>query len=204
MEEMTVLFQGDSVTDCDRKREDAEDLGLGYAVMAASLFSARYPERNVRFLNRGIGGNRVRDLRARWQEDCIELKPDVVSILIGINDTWRRFDADSITTAEEYERDYRYLLTELKEKLPDTRIVMMDPFFLPIDDKEGWREDLDPRIAAVRSLAKEFGAVYIPLDGLFAAQYIASEPERYSQDGVHPNWTGHAFIAERFLEYVKL
>ncbi len=204
MEEMTVLFQGDSVTDCDRKREDAEDLGLGYAVMAASLFSARYPERNVRFLNRGIGGNRVRDLRARWQEDCIELKPDVVSILIGINDTWRRFDSDSITTAEEYERDYRYLLTELKEKLPDTRIVMMDPFFLPIGDKEGWREDLDPRIAAVRSLAKEFGAVYIPLDGLFAAQYIASEPERYSQDGVHPNWTGHAFIAERFLEYVKL
>ena len=81
---------------------------------------------------------------------------------------------------------------------------MMDPFFLPIGDKEGWREDLDPRIAAVRSLAKEFGAVYIPLDGLFAAQYIASEPERYSQDGVHPNWTGHAFIAERFLEYVKL
>ena len=204
MEEMTVLFQGDSVTDCDRKREDAEDLGLGYAVMAASLFAARYPERNVRFLNRGIGGNRVRDLRARWQEDCIELKPDVVSILIGINDTWRRFDADSITTAEEYERDYRYLLTELKEKLPDTRIVLMDPFFLPIGDKEGWREDLDPRIAAVRSLAKEFGAVYIPLDGLFAAQYIASEPERYSQDGVHPNWTGHAFIAERFLEYVKL
>lgn len=204
MEEMTVLFQGDSVTDCGRKREDAEDLGLGYAVMAASLFAARYPERNVRFLNRGIGGNRVRDLRARWQEDCIELKPDVVSILIGINDTWRRFDADSITTAEEYERDYRYLLTELKEKLPDTRIVLMDPFFLPIGDKEGWREDLDPRIAAVRSLAKEFGAVYIPLDGLFAAQYIASEPERYSQDGVHPNWTGHAFIAERFLEYVKL
>ncbi len=204
MEEMTVLFQGDSVTDCGRDRENAEDLGFGYAVMAASEFSARDPRRNVKFINRGISGNRVRDLRSRWQEDCIDLKPDLVSIMIGINDTWRRFDADSITTPEEYERDYRYILNEIRTKLPGTKIVLMDPFFLPIGDKEGWREDLDPRIAIVRSLAKEFGAVYIPLDGLFAAQYIISEPEKYSQDGVHPNWTGHAFIADKFLEYVKL
>mgnify|MGYP005772207665 CR=1 FL=1 len=204
MEKMTVLFQGDSVTDCGRDRENAEDLGFGYAVMAASEFSARNPRRNVKFINRGISGNRVRDLRSRWQEDCIDLKPDLVSIMIGINDTWRRFDADSITTPEEYERDYRYILNEIRTKLPKTKIVLMDPFFLPIGDKEGWREDLDPRIAIVRSLAKEFGAVYIPLDGLFAAQYIISEPEKYSQDGVHPNWTGHAFIADKFLEYVKL
>ena len=204
MEKMTVLFQGDSVTDCGRDRENAEDLGFGYAVMAASEFSARDPQRNVKFINRGISGNRVRDLRSRWQEDCIDLKPDLVSIMIGINDTWRRFDADSITTPEEYERDYRYILNEIRTKLPKTKIVLMDPFFLPIGDKEGWREDLDPRIAIVRSLAKEFGAVYIPLDGLFAAQYIISEPEKYSQDGVHPNWTGHAFIADKFLEYVKL
>ena len=85
MEKMTVLFQGDSVTDCGRDRENAEDLGFGYAVMAASEFSARNPRRNVKFINRGISGNRVRDLRSRWQEDCIDLKPDLVSIMIGIN-----------------------------------------------------------------------------------------------------------------------
>lgn len=88
--------------------------------------------------------------------------------MIGINDTWRRFDENSITTPEEYESDYRFLLTEIKTKLPGTKIVLMDPFFLPIGDKEGWREDLNPRIEIVRSLAREFNAVYIPLDGLFA------------------------------------
>lgn len=204
MEEMTVLFQGDSVTDCCRDKENPDDLGFGYAVMVASEFSARNPKRNVKFINRGVGGARIRDLRSWWQEHCIDLKPDLVSILIGINDTWRRFDENSITTPEEYERDYRFLLNEIKTKLPDTKIVLMDPFFLPIGDKEGWREDLNPRIEIVRSLAREFNATYIPLDGLFAAEYIKSYPEKYSQDGVHPNGTGHAFIADKFMEYVTL
>src|SRR5690606_15681946 len=112
-----VLFQGDSITDCGRDRRSGDHLGWGYAMMAASWFSALYPERRVTFLNRGVSGDRTKDLVARWEEDCIALKPDWVSILIGINDTWRRYDSGDPTPLEEFERNYRRLLTEVKERL---------------------------------------------------------------------------------------
>src|SRR6266487_5331064 len=105
----TVLFQGDSITDAGRKRHDRHDLGYGYSMMAASWFSALYPERRVTFLNRGISGNRVVDLEHRWQSDCLELQPAPtwVSIMIGINDTWRRYDHGQLTTEQQYEAGYR-------------------------------------------------------------------------------------------------
>ncbi|MEG2381165.1 MAG: SGNH/GDSL hydrolase family protein [Oscillospiraceae bacterium] len=196
-----ILFQGDSVTDCDRSREDLNDLGLGYPKFVAGFFNARYPGEDVNFLNRGISGNRVRDLKARWANDCIALKPDIVSILIGINDTWRRYDeANDPTTAAEYESDYRYILNEIKTKLPNTEIVMMEPFVLQSPpDRLIWREDLDPKIHVVRKLAAEFGATFIALDGIFAEASIASYPAKWSADGVHPSPNGHALIAENWL-----
>ncbi|TFG73396.1 MAG: GDSL family lipase, partial [Anaerolineales bacterium] len=112
-----VLFQGDSITNAGRSRDNDADLGHGYAALAAAWFSALYPEKNVKFLNRGISGNRVADLKARWDNDCLDLHPTWVSIMIGINDTWRRFDSDDPTSTENYERDFRFICTEVHDKL---------------------------------------------------------------------------------------
>jgi lysophospholipase L1-like esterase len=197
-----VLFQGDSITDCGRNREKGDDLGKGYALMAAGLFGARYPEKKVTFLNRGIGGNRVKDLVARWQQDCIDLHPTCVSIYIGINDTWRRFDRDDPTSAEDFESGYRQLLESTRRQL-NARLILIEPFVLPVpEDRKRWREDLDPKIHVVRELAREYGALLVPLDGLFAQACVKAEPKFWAHDGVHPSPAGHALIAKAWLDTV--
>lgn len=198
-----VLFQGDSITDCGRSREDDGNLGLGYPNMVAAWFNASYPEKNVKFINRGISGNRVKDLVARWEEDCINLKPSLVSILIGINDCWRRYDSNDPTEVEDYTAGYREILTQVRDNL-NAQILICEPFVLPFpEDRKKWREDLDPKIQAVRELAREFDTLYIPLDGLFAEASIKREPEFWAPDGVHPSQAGHAFIAQAWLKAVK-
>ena len=198
-----VLFQGDSITDCGRVRDNENHLGGGYANMTAAQFSALYPEKNVRFINKGISGNRVKDLQARWQEDCINLKPDWVSILIGINDCWRRYDRNDPTSTEQYETGLRDILQQVKEKL-NARLLLLEPFVLPVpEDRKNWREDLDPKIHAARSLAREFDALYIPLDGLFAQASTRREPAFWAPDGVHPTPAGHALITQAWLKAVK-
>lgn len=199
----TILFQGDSITDAGRSRDDGASLGGGYANLAAAWFSALYPEKQVRFLNRGISGNRVTDLRQRWQADCLDLQPDWVSILIGINDVWRRYDSDDITELAAFETDYRHILTAIHQKL-GANVILCEPFVLPTPpDREAWREDLDPKIAVIRKLAREFGTLYVPLDGLFAAASAQREPAFWAADGVHPSQAGHALIAQAWLRTVK-
>jgi lysophospholipase L1-like esterase len=197
-----VLFQGDSITDCGRSRADGGDLGHGYALMAAGWFLSLRPESKVTFLNRGIGGNVVADLKARWQADCIDLRPNWVSIMVGINETGRRFSRDDITSAESYESDYRDILTRAREQL-EARFILMEPFVLPVPpDRARWREDLDPRIHVVRRLAREFDALLVPLDGLFAQAAARREPAFWAPDGVHPTPAGHALMARAWLEAV--
>ena len=197
-----VLFQGDSITDRGRNREDGADLGGGYAMMAAAWFLAMYPERQVRFLNRGISGNRAKDLVARWQPDCIALKPTWVSVMIGINDTWRRYDSGDPTTTEAYEASYRAILTQTRRDL-GARLVIMEPFLLPTpDDRLAWRVDLDPKIQVARQLAREFHAVFVPLDGIFAQAATRQSPGYWAADGVHPTPAGHALIAQSWLRAV--
>lgn len=197
-----VLFQGDSVTDVGRNRDDGNDLGFGYPMFVASWFSAMYPDANVRFINRGVSGNRVRDLKARWRQDCLDLKPDWVSILIGINDCWRRYDSNDPTSVEAFEADYRYILDQVKEEL-GAKIIILEPFVLPTpEDRMQWREDLDPKIQAVRKLAREYGALLIPLDGIMAQACTRREPAFWAADGVHPTPAGHALIAQAWLKAV--
>lgn len=204
--ELTVLFQGDSITDAGRTaNKDPNVLGGGYPLFVNAMFHAENPGRHVRFINRGISGNRARDLRARWEKDCIDLHPDILSILIGINDTWRRYDSNDPTTPEKFEEDYRWILDRTRTALPNTEIVILEPFLLPEPaDKQIFREDLDPKIHVARRLAAEFQTQYIPLDGIFAAAAIASGSQRWSGDGVHPSHEGHALIAEHWLESVDL
>lgn len=195
-----VLFQGDSITDYHRDRNDDASLGYGYPhLVAARLWTSRT---DLKFINKGISGNRVKDLEARWDEDCIELKPDLVSILIGINDTWRRYDRNDPTSTAQFEDTYGRILQRVKTEL-NVPIVMMEPFLLPVKlGQEDWREDLDPKIEAVRRLAREFAAVYIPLDGIFAAASVQAAPEFWAYDGVHPSLAGSGLIAEAWLKAV--
>lgn len=196
-----VLFQGDSITDAGRSRSDDTQLGAGYPALVAAWYTAGHPAKRVRFLNRGISGNRVKDLRARWQADCLDLRPNVVSILIGINDTWRRYDSNDPTTAEAYAEGYRAILDAVREA--GARLVILEPFVLPTPaDRMAWRVDLDPKIQVARSLAREFGALYVPLDGLFAAACTRQAPAVWAADGVHPTPAGHALIARAWLEAV--
>ncbi len=194
-----VLFQGDSITDCGRSRDNDAELGHGYAALLAAWLSAQYPCRSITFLNRGISGNRAKDLLARWDADCIALKPDWISILIGINDVWRRYDKDDPTSAGQYEASYRALLEQTRARC-NARLILCEPFVLPVPpDREQWREDLDPKIAVVRKLAREFGAYYVPLDGVFAAACTRRAPVFWAHDGVHPSPAGHALIAQAWL-----
>ncbi|MGC9212578.1 MAG: SGNH/GDSL hydrolase family protein [Athalassotoga sp.] len=202
-----VLFQGDSITDYMRKREDPDDLGNGYPFFVSALWNIEHPGINVKFLNRGISGNRVRDLKSRWTKDCIDLKPTVVSILIGINDTWRRFDSNDPISVEDFERDYRFILDKVKEI--GSKIVILEPYLIEsvkserTPNKEAWRIDLDPKIHVVRKLALEYKAIFIPLDGIMAGYCSSKDPLFWSYDGVHPTVNGSVLIAKKWIEYVE-
>ena len=198
-----VLFQGDSITDAGRNRTDPTNLGGGYAMMAASWFAATRPSLNVQFLNRGVSGDRAKDLEARWTDDCLALKPTWVSIMIGINDTWRRFDSNEATSTESFETSYRKILQRAVQTL-NCRFILLEPFVLPEPrDRRKWREDLDPKIDVVRHLAREFDAVLVPLDGIFAEASTRRDCAFWAGDGVHPSLPGHALIAQSWLKAVK-
>jgi lysophospholipase L1-like esterase len=188
----TYVFIGDSVTDCDRRERPDGPLGNGYVRFLSEQFAAGGEEIDV--LNRGISGDRVRDLRARWEADCLDLQPTLVSIAVGINDTWRRYDSGDPTTAEDFEDDYRSLLFPLR--VANVAMVLVEPFLLPISDEQRmWREDLDPKIQIVRGLAGEFGATLVPTDALLAAAAEEAGVEAIALDGVHPTTRGHQLLA---------
>ncbi|MDR1325893.1 MAG: SGNH/GDSL hydrolase family protein [Treponema sp.] len=197
----TVLFQGDSITDCGRKREDSRSLGLGYPSIVARLYDTLFPGHGVNFLNRGVSGDRSSELLRRYDADIVALKPSLVSFLIGINDTWRRYDSNDPTSTEAFERNYRSILQNVKRDLPSARIVIIEPFLLnTMADKRSWREDLDPKIAALRALARDFADVFIPMDGIFVSYVVSGKRDvDITADGVHPTPTGHAIIAESWL-----
>ncbi|NLW50485.1 MAG: SGNH/GDSL hydrolase family protein [Candidatus Brocadiaceae bacterium] len=199
-----VLFQGDSITDCGRDRKNGADMGRGYALMASAWFSALNPEKEVEFINRGISGDTVVDLKARWQSDCIDLKPTWVSVLIGINDTARAFTRDTPTSPEQFESDYRGLLDRVRNEC-GARIVLIEPFLLPsMPERAAWREDLDRKIESVHRLATDFEALLVPMDQMFRNACTLREARWWSHDGVHPGAAGHALMAQAWLAALKV
>jgi lysophospholipase L1-like esterase len=195
-----ILFTGDSITDSGRRNDKNHPLGnAGYVLFAAAAITEHVASPKLEIYNRGIGGNRVKDLLGRFDADLLALKPTVVSILIGINDTWRRFDANDPTTTEAYEADYRTILTRIRDEL-GARVVLLEPFLLHVPpDRATWRSDLNPRIDVVRKLALEFGTELIPLDGLFAQAATQAPPAFWAEDGVHPTIPGSQLIAKAWL-----
>ncbi|MBM5607801.1 GDSL-type esterase/lipase family protein [Listeria ivanovii] len=194
-----LLFLGDSVTDAGRDFADGYDLGQGYVKYIADSLKTE----DVTVLNRGVSANRVADLHRRIDTDAIELAPDVVTILIGINDTWFSFSRWEDTSVTAFKEVYRVILTRIKAET-NAEIVLMEPFVLPYpEDRKAWRGDLDPKIGAVRELVAEFGATLIPLDGIMNALAVKHGPTYLAEDGVHPTKAGHEAIASIWLEFTK-
>ncbi|WP_290866280.1 SGNH/GDSL hydrolase family protein [Hamadaea sp.] len=187
----TVVLIGDSITDAGRVRTDPASLGCGYAYLVAALFAARNPGHRARFVNRGINGNRVTDLAARWADDCLAHQPDVVSVMVGINDCARAFAGGEAMPAETFAAHYRSILDQAATR--GARLVLLEPFVLPVNQlRASYRPDLDLKIQVVRTLAAEFGAALIGTDALFAEAAAASSADEWTTDGVHPTPAGHA------------
>ena len=204
MKKIKLLFQGDSITDAGRDKRNYHDLGKGYPKYAAEQLVKDHPDVEFEFINFGIGGNRTCQLFDRLYKDGIEFQPDVISILIGINDVWHRYGSNRITTTDaQIALNYRCILERLRAET-NAKIVMIAPYLLDCEDKEPIREDLKTLLPIIRDLAKEFADVYIPLDELFdEALKTQPEPHYYSGDAVHPNTNGAMFIGGKYAEAVK-
>ena len=204
-----ILFQGDSITDAGRAKDDSlspnEGLGSGYPFMVMSRLRAEFPLQYDVY-NKGISGHRVVDLYARWKKDCLNLKPDVLSILIGVNDTWHEFAQANGVEVPRYERIYREMLQWTVDTLPGIKLILMEPFVLPfgaVDPADKWQAEIDARRAVVEKLAKEFGAVFFRTQDLFNEALKKAPQEYWLKDGVHPTSAGHALMADAWIKAAK-
>ncbi len=199
---MKILFQGDSITDAGRDRTDYHNLGDGYPKYAAAGLQAAFPEVDFEFIDLGIGGNKVQDLVNRLESDFIDIQPDIVSILIGINDVWHRADDRSWLSDEAFEAQYRTVLSAIKERT-NAKLLMLEPFLIPVPDKQVFWEDLPGKINIIRKLAREYADAYLALDGRLNEAFIGTEPTVFAADGVHPTEMGAAFIGKLYVEAIS-
>lgn len=205
-----ILFQGDSITDASRKKDNGESnnpaaLGSGYAMLAAAELLHKHAGKNLKIYNRGISGNKVYQLAERWEKDALELKPNVLSILIGVNDFWHMLNGKYNGTIKTYQDDYRKLLDQTKEKLPGVKLIIGEPF--AVNDikavTEKWFPAFDEYRNAARNIAKEYNAVFIPYQSVFDKAQKAAPGNYWTGDGVHPSLAGAQLMAHAWLEAVK-
>lgn len=206
---ITLLFQGDSITDAGRSREEAGKansqpaLGNGYAWLAASQLLVDRPGDGIKIFNRGISGNKVPNLDERWRADCVDLKPNVLSILIGVNDIWRTFDRGEKGTADIYEEGYHALIKKTKAALPDATLVICEPFVLKCGAvTDAWFPKFDGYRVAAKRVAEQAGAIFVPFQTMFDEASKIAPPERWAGDGVHPSADGAALMAHTWRRVV--
>ncbi len=197
----TLLFIGDSITDCGRREPQHQPLGCGYVQMVADMLTIREPQKKVTVINRGIGGNNIDDLRSRWHDDVFEIKPDWLSIKIGINDLNQTQNNHSDLPAEKYEAIYDSLLAQTVERFPNCKLLLIDPFFMSCDQTEdSYRarvlRALPGYIDAVHRLSRKYKTRLVKTHDLFQEQLKHHKLERFSTEPVHPNSAGHFLIAE--------
>ena len=202
---MKIVFLGDSITDAGRDKRNYHDMGSGYPKFAVEHIRDAFPDEDFEFINMGISGNRTDQLFDRLYADCIAFDPDIVSVLIGINDIGQRH-SERIrieTTDLQIETNYRAILDRLKRQT-NAKIVMLSPFLLDNEEKEAWRDEVDRVLSIVRALADEYADAYVPLDEYFAeALKTQPEPQYYAADGVHPNDQGRAFIGKHYFNAIE-
>lgn len=203
---MKILFQGDSITDTSRNREIAlpnqpAALGSGYPNLIAASLLKNNPKTNLSFLNRGISGNRIVDLYARWKSDALNLNPDLISILIGVNDLWHESKHNNGVDLKRFETMYRLLLDFTSQHSVNTKLILCEPFLLPCGvADESWFEDMAERQAIVKKLALEFSTSFVPFQTKFNEALELAPAEFWAEDGVHPSPAGHQLMAEAWLE----
>jgi lysophospholipase L1-like esterase len=201
--EARILFQGDSITDGARGRSSDPNhiLGHGYAFLISAKFGAAFPELGLNFMNRGVSGNTVLDLEKRWQKETLDLKPDVLSVLIGVNDNQRNVDL------EQYERVYSKLLDDAKAANPEIKLILCEPFGLPAGNRkanwETWSASLRKRQEIVERLAKKHGAAFVRFQNAFDEAAKRAPAEYWIWDGVHPTYSGHQIMADEWERTVR-
>ncbi|MCR8659766.1 SGNH/GDSL hydrolase family protein [Paenibacillus endoradicis] len=206
---LVVVFQGDSITDGNRDRGNDLNhiIGHGYAYMIAGKLGSKFAEKKPDFVNRGVSGDRISDLYARWNEDALSFTPNVLSILAGVNDAWRIVHQDRGGFTDRFERTYHHLLSETREVLPATKLVLCEPFILKTSATEKqfdqWKELISNYQQHVRQLAQQYNAVFVPLQDVFDDAAKRTSAEAWLWDGIHPTVAGHYLLAERWLEVVE-
>lgn len=201
-----LLFIGDSITDYDRERPVGEGYGLGngYVSLVNALLSSTYPQNHIRVINVGISGNTIRDLDARWQTDVLDLKPDWLSIMIGINDVWRQFDSPTRTDwhipLDEYTSTLERLIQKTQPSLKG--LVLMTPYFIEPNRSEPMRAMMDRYGESVRELAKKYDAVFVDTQAAFDSILQKVHNMSLAGDRIHPNAAGHMILARAFLDAV--
>ncbi|MDR2971011.1 MAG: SGNH/GDSL hydrolase family protein [Bacteroidales bacterium] len=207
-----ILFQGDSITDGGRKRDSnacntLEHLGNGYALFTSTQLLKTHAEKQLKIYNRGISGNKVYQLRERWDAEALAFSPDVLSILIGVNDYWHTLTGDYKGTVEIYENDLRALLKYTKDKLPNIQFVLCEPFTVKggraINDTQ-WFPMFDAYRLAAKKLADEFSAVFVPFQSAFDEALKLAPASYWAADGVHPDLPGRQLMADVWLEATGL
>ncbi len=204
-----ILFMGDSITDAQRDRDSDAYMGAGYATMVAGELGCKEPY-TYEFMNRGISGNRIVDLHARIRKDMINLQPDFISILIGVNDVWHEYTRQNGVDAEKFEILYDMMIAELQRDIPGVQIMILEPFVLPgsktrtEEEKpnrwEHFSSETPLRAAVAKRIAEKYGLVFVPLQERFDKANVDAPEGYWLRDGVHPTAAGHNLIKQAWLE----
>ena len=206
----TILFQGDSITDANRSRENDANAGIGYVTLVKGELGLNYPNQYEMY-NRGISGNRVIDIYARMKKDIIKLKPDIMSILVGVNDVWHEISRQEGIDEDKYFEIYSMLIQEVKEALPDVKIMIMEPFLLSgiaTENTEEWPDrfvqfsaEVKKRAVKAKEIAEKYNLPFIPLQDKFDEAAKMAPNDYWLRDGVHPTTAGHELIKREWLKY---
>lgn len=205
-----ILFQGDSITDCGRNREDAASTGVGYVHMVKGQLGCEYPG-EYEFVNKGISGNRIVDVYARIKADIINLKPDYMSLLIGVNDVWHELGGrHNGVSAEKFEKIYNMLITEILEELPNIKILIMEPFVLKASatvateaEPERWecfKTEVSKRADVAKRIAEKYNLPFVALQDIFDDACKQASASYWLRDGVHPTPMGHWLIKNEWIK----
>lgn len=210
---MKILFQGDSVTDAGRTGCNYENLGRGYPIFVAGALLSRFPGKGFDVVNRGISGNRVVDLYQRWKVDALNLNPDVISILIGINDTWHERAFGNGVEVDRAEMVYRELVKWTLKARPEVKLVICEPFMFPVGKAgegyecgknwaapDDWEPEVDQRRAFTKKIAEDFGLLFVPFQSVLNDALKLAPAPHWLGDGVHPTTAGHALLSEAWIK----
>ncbi len=201
---MKILFLGDSITDAGRSRNEQRLLmGQGYPVICAGKLGAEYPDK-FQFVNTGVSGNRITDVYARIKVDCWNHNPDIISLLVGINDVGHEVNRGDGVENDRFENVYRMLLEDTIARFPNIKIILMEPFCLAVphrpDDWVAFRRGAEEKSGIIKKLAEEFGCVFVPLQEKFDKACLRAPATHWIGDGVHPTPAGNWLIAEEWLK----